>query len=404
MTSERIRLCTTQPRWLRHGLLFVFSFVFTVFAALSLWPLRAAASQEDHREAYRLLTRDEGQAIVAAISAHHQSLRGKRAKPDCSHLVNAIYDLAGFPYPYAKSADLYRGHASFVRVSAPQPGDLIVWRGHVGLVLDSRQHFFYSSLRSGLDTEDYTSAYWRKRGTPRFYRYRAASDQTILTARRIEPRRGSEVNFRTQLVSQSTTDGPRTNVTSRDSLDPPSDSDDDSAVQHVSSVQYVSNALEIDHTVPSNVLINLGNKKPTTEQVKEAISKTYQSVSQSLNADSLLHSKSAIVIFTQLHVERLELKGKHGWADVNIDTEATLTSGALDKTNHRDEQRWELQHGKSGWTIVAPTQNVYVPRAFAVRIFAQQLAQLTDQNSTSVSASDSQQGRLASLLNTLLNK
>jgi hypothetical protein len=76
----------------------------------------------------------------------------------------------------------------------------------------------------------------------------------------------------------------------------------------------------------------------------------------------------------------------------------------LDKTSHRDEQRWELQHGKSGWTIVAPTQNVYVPRAFAVRIFAQQLAQLTDQNSTSVSASDSQQGRLASLLNTLLNK
>jgi hypothetical protein len=399
MTSERIRFsCTPQPRWLRRGLLIVFSFVLTVFAALSLWPLRAAASQEGHREAYRLLTRDEGQEIVDAISDHHQSLRGKRAKPDCSHLVNAIYHVAGFPYPYAKSADLYRGHASFVRVSVPQPGDLIVWRGHVGLVLDPRQHFFYSSLRSGLDTEDYTSAYWRKRGTPRFYRYRSASDQTILTARRIEPRRGSEVNFRTRLVSQSTTDEPRTNVTLRDSLGQLSDSDDDSAVQHV------SNAQEIDHTVPSNVLINLGNKKPTAEQVKESISKTYQSVSQSLNADSLLHSKSTVVIFTQLRVERLEFKGKHGWADVSIDTEATLAAGALDKENRHDQQRWELQRAKTGWTIVAPTQNIYVPRAFAVRIFAQQLAQLTDQNSTSVSASDSQQGRLASLLNTLLNK
>ena len=399
MTSERIRFsCTAQSRWLRHGLLFVFSFVFTVFAALSLWPLRAAASQEGHREAYRLLTRDEGQAIVAAISAHHQSLRGKRAKPDCSHLVNAIYDLAGFPYPYAKSADLYRGHASFVRVSAPQPGDLIVWRGHVGLVLDSRQHFFYSSLRSGLDTEDYTSAYWRKRGTPRFYRYRAASDQTILTARRIEPRRGSEGSFRTQLVSQSTTDEPRKNVTSRDSLEPLSASDDDSPIQRVSKAQ------ETNGTAPSNVSINLGNKKPSTEQLKEAISKTYQFVSQGLNADSLLHSKSTVVIFTQLRVERLEFKGKHGWADVSIDTEATLTAGALDKENRHDQQRWELQRAKTGWTIVAPTQNVYVPRAFAVRIFAQQLAQLTDQNSTSVRASDSQQGRLASLLNTLLNK
>jgi hypothetical protein len=400
MTSERIRFsCTTQPRRLRHGLPFVFYFVLGLFAALSLCPPQATASQEGHREAYRLLTRDEGQAIVDAISDHHLSLRGKHAKPDCSHLVNAIYDLAGFPYPYAKSADLYRGHASFVRVSTPQPGDLIVWRGHVGLVLDPRQHFFYSSLRSGLDSEDYTSAYWRRRGTPRFYRYRAGSDQTILTARQIEPRNAQEGNFRTQLVSQSITDKPRTNVTSRDSLEPLSNNDDDSPTQHVSTAQ------ETTRTAPSNISINLGNKKPTTEHLDEVISKTYQSLSQGLNADSLLHSKSTVVISTQLRVERLEFKGKHGWADVSIDTEATLTAGVLDKQNRHDQQRWELQRAKTGWTIAAPTQNIYVPRAFAVRTFAQQLAQLTDQNSASMTVtSDSQEGRLASLLNTLLNK
>jgi hypothetical protein len=403
MTSDSLCFsCDGRPKRLRHGLAFVFSFGLTVFAALSLGPLRAAASsQENQREAYRLLTRDEGLAIVDAISDHHRSLRSRRAQPDCSHLVNDIYDLAGFPYPYAKSADLYRGHASFLRVSSPQPGDLIVWRGHVGLVLDPRQHFFYSSLRSGLETEDYNSAYWRKRGTPRFYRYRnrATSDQTILTARRIAPRNDPEGNFRTQLVSQSTSEEPRTNVPSRDSLGPLSSSDDGSSIQHV------SNTEETDHTAPSIVWINIGNKKPTTEQVKEAISKTHQSVSQGLNADSLLHSKSPVVIFTQLRVERLEFKGKHGWADISIDTEGTLTSGALDKVAHHDEQRWEMQHAKSGWTIVAPTQNIYVPRAFAVRIFAQQLAQLTDQNASGIAGpSDSQEGRLASLLNTLLNK
>jgi hypothetical protein len=373
--------------------------VLTVFVLLSLCPLRASASQEGHREAYRLITRDEGLAIVDAISDHHRSLRGKRAKPDCSHLVNAIYDLAGFPYPYAKSADLYRGQDSFVRVSAPQPGDLIVWRGHVGLVLDPRQHFFYSSLRSGLDTEDYTSAYWRRRGTPRFYRYRTVSDPTILTARQIAPRNDTESKFRTQLVSQSIADEPRTNVTSRDSLEPIPASDDDSPVQHV------SRAGETGHPVPSKVLINIANKKPTAEQVQEAISKTYQSISQDLNADSLLHSKSPVVIFTQLRVVRRELKGKHGWADVTIDTEAILTSGSLNKDARHDEQRWEMQHVKSGWTMTAPTQNIYVPRSFAVRIFAQQLAQLTDQNASGIaSSSDSQEGRLASLLNTLLNK
>jgi hypothetical protein len=398
MISERMRFsCNGQPRRLTQAWASAFSLVLTVFAALLLCPPPAAASQEGRREAYRLISRDEGLAIVAAISDHHHSLRGKRAKPDCSHLVNDIYDLAGFPYPYAKSADLYRGQASFVRVSSPQPGDLIVWRGHVGVVLDPRQHLFYSSLRSGLDTEDYTSAYWRRRGTPRFYRYRADNDPTILTARQATPRNDQESNFRTQLVSQSIADAPRTNVTSRDSLDPVPASDDDSPNSHVSD--------EIAHTAPSKTVINIGNRKPTPEQVQEAISKMYQSVSQGLNADSLLHSKSPVAIFTQLRVERLEFKGKRGWADVSIDTEALLTSGKLDKLARHDEQHWEMQHAKSGWTITAPTQNIYMPRAFAVRIFAQQLAQLTEQSASGITtSSDSQEGRLASLLNTLLNK
>src|SRR3984957_20870851 len=240
MISERMRFSYNgQPRRLTQAWASLFSFVLTVFAALLLCPPPAAASQEGRREAYRLLTRDEGMAIVDAISEHHRALHGKRAKPDCSHLVNDIYDLAGFPYPYAKSADLYRGQASFVRVSAPQPGDLIVWRGHVGLVLDPRQHSFYSSVHSGLDTQDYTSAYWRRRGAPRFYRYRAASDQAILTARRIAPRHDPEGNFRTQLVSQSMTDGASTNVISRDSLDPLSSSDDDSPIQHASNAEQI---------------------------------------------------------------------------------------------------------------------------------------------------------------------
>jgi hypothetical protein len=384
---------------LRQGLALVFYYLITAVAALSPCPLQATAAQESHREEYRLLTRDEGLAIVDAISDHHQSLRGKRAKPDCSHLVNDIYDFAGFPFPYAKSADLYRGHPSFIRVSVPQPGDLIVWRGHVGLVLDPRQHFFYSSLRSGLQTEDYTSAYWRRRGSPRFYRYRAVTDDNILTARRIAPQEGQQGNFRTELVSQSTSDEPRTNVTSRDALEPLPGTDDDSPIQ------TVSNAEEIDHTASSKVLINIGNKKPTAEQVKEAISKTYQSVSQGLNADSLLRSRSTVVIFTQLRVERLEFKGKHGWADVAIDTEATLRAGALDKAAHLDKQRWEMQRTKSGWTMVAPRQNIYVPRAFAVRIFAQQLAQLTDQSGSAGGVPpDAQEAQLASLLNTLLNR
>jgi cell wall-associated NlpC family hydrolase len=90
---------------------------------------------------------------------------------DCSHLVHDIYERAGFPYDYATSRDLYDGVDSFRRVRVPLPGDIIVWRGHVGIVIDPDTHQFLSALRSGVKVSAYDTNYWKMRGHPRFYRY-----------------------------------------------------------------------------------------------------------------------------------------------------------------------------------------------------------------------------------------
>jgi cell wall-associated NlpC family hydrolase len=90
---------------------------------------------------------------------------------DCSHLVHAVYERAGFPYAYAPSDDLYDGIAGFQRVSKPKPADLIVWHGHVGIVIRPSEHAFFSFLRSGPVMDDYSNEYWTRRGRPRFYRY-----------------------------------------------------------------------------------------------------------------------------------------------------------------------------------------------------------------------------------------
>ena len=101
-------------------------------------------------------------------------MHSKRAHPlgrDCSHLVHAIYERAGFSYPYADSNDLYDGAQGFRRVPRPQPADLIVWHGHVGIVVRPSTHKFFSFLSGGPGLDDYHSRYWRGRGEPRFYRY-----------------------------------------------------------------------------------------------------------------------------------------------------------------------------------------------------------------------------------------
>jgi hypothetical protein len=90
---------------------------------------------------------------------------------DCSHFVQWLFERAGLYYDYAPSRMLYDGMAGFERVFHPEPGDLIVWPGHVGIVVDPEEETFLSALRSGVKTSTYTSNYWKRRGRPHFFRY-----------------------------------------------------------------------------------------------------------------------------------------------------------------------------------------------------------------------------------------
>lgn len=117
---------------------------------------------------YRLLSLKEGRAIVQGMAWTDDE---EGLSPDCSHLVHALYQQAGYAYPYASSLDLYRGTGPFLRVRYAHPGDLVVWRGHVGIVVSPREHSFFSTTSSGTRIENYHSTYWRARGYPHFFRY-----------------------------------------------------------------------------------------------------------------------------------------------------------------------------------------------------------------------------------------
>ena len=117
---------------------------------------------------YRLLTLNEGRAIARGIAWADDE---EGLAPDCSHLVHKLYEQAGYPYPYASSTDLYRGTGQFFRARYAHPGDLVVWRGHVGIIVNPREHSFFSTTSSGTRIENYRSAYWRARGYPHFFRY-----------------------------------------------------------------------------------------------------------------------------------------------------------------------------------------------------------------------------------------
>jgi len=153
----------------------------TVAALLCGLALCASWAQEEHRQTRtsstnadqgrqtdQPLSPDDGLAVIAAALDSRPRLYSQR---DCSHLVHAIYERAGFRYPYASSSELYAGIEEFRRIVQPQPGDLVVWRGHVGIVIRPSRHIFFSLMRRGPGLGDYEAPYWTNRGHARFYRY-----------------------------------------------------------------------------------------------------------------------------------------------------------------------------------------------------------------------------------------
>jgi len=130
--------------------------------------IRQAPSRNLGEKPSRTLSPDEGLSVIAAALDRKVRLHSGR---DCSHLVHAVYERAGFPYRYASSDDLYVGVDEFRQVEEPQPGDLIVWHGHAGIVVRPSRHVFFSFMSSGPGIDDYKTTYWRSRGRPRFYRY-----------------------------------------------------------------------------------------------------------------------------------------------------------------------------------------------------------------------------------------
>jgi hypothetical protein len=149
-----------------------------VFCSLVLGVLSAQQATEENspqkeagkhhsRKADRTLTPDDGMSVIAAAL----DVKRHDSAHDCSHLVHAIYERAGFPYTYASSDDLYDGVEGFRRIGQPQPGDIIVWHGHAGIVVQPSRHVFFSFLTAGPGTDNYYSRYWVGRGQPRFYRY-----------------------------------------------------------------------------------------------------------------------------------------------------------------------------------------------------------------------------------------
>jgi NlpC/P60 family protein len=287
---------------------------------------------------------------------------GSRSKPDCSHLVHQVYSRAGFPYPYASSSELYSGINEFQRVTTPQPADLIVWPGHMGIVVSPAQHSFYSSLRSGVGVDYYDSSYWRGRGKPRFYRYIKRTSMADTTKR------------------------------DHSAEDSESEERGDSA-----KVIEPSNIPIIDALLVDSVRLS-------SNQIQTAFLKLSTDYGKFLDGRDLLSLRAPVIVFDKIKVGRIKVKSQEGSVDIGIDGPLSMADGRMEWKKHHDKRRWTIsRRDQTTWQVWLPSAAVYLSRNDAVRLFAQQLAILSDHTHEENSGLE-KKTELARALNILLGK
>jgi len=330
------------------------------------------------RPALRLLTADESLGI---LSAALESRANSDSESDCSHLVHAIYERAGFPYPYANSSSLYAGQQEFQRVVRPQPGDLVVWPGHVGIVVNPAQRSFFSALRSGLGVEPYDSPYWKEHGRPRFLRY----VRVARAANRI-----ASANGVGNLKTAATTDT-HPPISRSLAFDTSADAGDESQAQAESARSLVSVA-------------TFYSQRPTPGEVTDALEQIFGETGGRHRELDLLNPSKPLIVFDQLSVDRVRLQRDRGWAEVRIEGALKLSKQKTNSAKHREHERWLMvRRDHDTWEIMSPPEAIYIQSDVAVRMLAHQLAALTD-DAAGVPSTAGEKLQLSRLLGVFLAK
>ncbi len=399
MREMRTRFDGNGARYLATALAFAWAGV------IGISPVNAqeTASAKEPETVSRLLTATEGRAIVSAAWETDPPARGTQ---DCSHLVHQIYANAGFEYPYASSFEIYAGSESFERVRKPQSGDLVVWPGHVGIIVDPLQHSFYSLVRTGWEAQDYQGPYWRSRGRPRFYRYRVGSGSgEVLSAAKTSAPAPAPLSIGAKHGGVPTVEA-RAAEENADSNRPPKLASEKTKMREPSPEATVPFEDVARFEMPSSIIIAQGNKPPTREEVAEGISEVHDAFGGVLRSDDPLSIPLPVVIVEQFKVERVEVKRDHGWVRLDVDSNVFITSGAAHVKRQREKVRWELRRTESGWEAVVPADRNYVPHDVAVKNLAAQLARLTESDGAAAHRETvlRQESRLATLLSMLLSE
>jgi NlpC/P60 family len=304
----------------------------------------------------QLLSRDQGQSLAEFALRYSARVR---PKPDCSHLVHMLYSRAGLNYPYEGSRVLHGGAPDFERVKTPQPGDLAVWLGHVGIVVSPEDKTFLSSVRSGIITESWSSDYWSARGRPRFFRYIVGPQTDLALLEELSTRR-DRAAATASVRRTPRAEEPRVITEPADAITASADEDDN--------VQKL----------PSVIVVIRQRSKPDKADIIAAFRQGGLDLARTLTNSALLDPRRPVSIVERVEVKQLKISHEKGIVRLKLTETLTLDHGKT-LPGSTIERELALDRRDGAWVVSDPLERLYVPRDKAVDVLESQL-QLILQN------------------------
>jgi hypothetical protein len=328
----------------------------------------------------------EGETIVQAA---WQLRRGLFPKPDCSHFVHAVYTQAGFLYQYAASRAVFAGIAGFRRVVKPQSGDVIVWQGHIGIVIDPREHSFYSSVTAGFAIQSYESRYWRGRGIPRFYRFVVNDLQSpppllanLALANDLGPALSSlalSLPARPPILMQAET-GPmlaqsdsRENSTPESAQVPVRQTQEQRPIMEERPIEiHAIEAAANDTEVSDRVLVT-SRATPAKKEVLAAVRRSVDARGERLLHAGSLDSQPSVGVVDRVRIVAINLQGDSGFAEVEVKQKGGFQYGKAIPTRTKVIQHAILSRQEQGWVLEMPQDLMCLNRTLAVTALTDRL-------------------------------
>jgi hypothetical protein len=324
------------------------------------------AKADDDSTATVLLSPDQGEAL-AAFALHSE--KRIRTKPDCSHLVHQLYVRAGLIYPYEDSRVLYRGISDFQRVKKPQAGDLVVWLGHVGIVLSTEEKSFISSVYSGILSESWMAPHWVRRGHPRFYRYRIGPDTDMNLLAKI-------MDDETQQADSgaSARNGSRAELPS-----PPvptiAETRESSGVEQeirTLSPQPARSMTENYHDSDPIVAVISQRQMPSKSQIATAIIEASKAHARRLIDGDTLDVMHPFTVFSRLEVEKTKIKHENGWVTLRLNEIMSQEDGRILPAKTTERELSIVRRRDGVWIISDPRGRTYLAQEQALEVFEYQ--------------------------------